>query len=84
VHPFRQLNALGMLAISAMLTYAFASQFLEQELPCPLCLLQRVGFVAVSIGLLLNVTHGPQPAHYGFAIICKTSPYHAATGVIRS
>jgi disulfide bond formation protein DsbB len=73
MHPYRQLNALGIIAISAMLTYAFADQFVNHELPCPLCLLQRLGFVAVSIGLLLNVTHGPRPSHYGFAIAASVA-----------
>jgi len=66
---YRQLNALGLLAISAVLAYAVASQFITGELPCPLCLLQRIGFVAVGVGLLMNVMLGPRPSHYGFAII---------------
>ena len=70
---FRDLNALGLLAISAMLAFAFADQFLNNELPCPLCLLQRVGFVAVSVGLLFNVVIGPRPAHYGFAIVAAVA-----------
>ena len=39
------------------------------ELPCPLCLLQRVGFIAVGFGLLLNVRFGPAPLHYGLVIL---------------
>ena len=38
------------------------------ELPCPLCMLQRVGMVATSFGLLMNVRFGPRPAHYGLVI----------------
>lgn len=66
---YRNLNALGLLAIAAVLLFAFADQFLKHELPCPLCLLQRIGFVAVSSGLLLNIIFGARPAHYGFAIV---------------
>jgi len=64
---FRNLNALGLLTLSGVLLYALWSQIIDNELPCPLCLLQRLGFVGVMAGLLLNLTFGPRPAHYGLA-----------------
>jgi disulfide bond formation protein DsbB len=64
-----RLNALGLLAISAVLLVAFADQVLLHELPCPLCLLQRAAFVVAGLGLVLNLRFGPQPSHYGFMII---------------
>ena len=66
---FRKLNAIGMLAVSAVLAMAFYSQFTQDELPCPLCLLQRVATVAVLCGLMLNVVKGPKPDHYSIMII---------------
>jgi len=66
---FRDLNALGLLCLSGVLLYALWSQIWDNELPCPLCLLQRLGFVGVMAGLLLNLVFGPKPAHYGFAIL---------------
>lgn len=66
---FRKLNAIGMLAVSAVLAMAFYSQFAQGELPCPLCLLQRVAAVAVLCGLMLNVVKGPKPDHYSMMII---------------
>ena len=66
---FRRLNAIGMLAVSAVLAMAFYSQFTQNELPCPLCLLQRVATVAVLCGLMLNVVKGPKPDHYSIMII---------------
>ena len=66
---FRRLNAIGMLAVSAVLAMAFYSQFTQYELPCPLCLLQRVATVAVLCGLMLNVVKGPKPDHYSIMII---------------
>jgi disulfide bond formation protein DsbB len=65
----RTLNSLGLLAISAVLMTAFADQILYSDLPCPLCLLQRVGFVLVGFGLSLNVIYGPRPQHYAIMII---------------
>ena len=65
----RRLNALGMLAVCFVLFAAFIYQFLLYELPCPLCLLQRVGFVAVGFGLGLNLLYGPRPRNYAFVLI---------------
>jgi disulfide bond formation protein DsbB len=65
----RTLNALGLLALSVPLLFAFGDQFLKHDLPCPLCLMQRMGFVAAGIGIALNVTIEPRPAHYGMAIV---------------
>lgn len=66
---FRNLNALGALAVCAALLMAFYDQFTGGGLPCPLCLLQRIGFVAVLFGLLLNVVAGPKPHHYSVMIL---------------
>ncbi|QIB34869.1 disulfide bond formation protein B [Ancylobacter pratisalsi] len=65
----RVLNGLGVLAISAVLVFAFFDQFVGGDLPCPLCILQRVGFVGVGFGLALNLRFGPRPSHYGVAIL---------------
>ena len=51
---FRNLNALGVLAVCIVLLTAFYDQFTGGGLPCPLCLLQRIGFVGVLCGLLLT------------------------------
>ncbi|WP_180900144.1 disulfide bond formation protein B [Martelella soudanensis] len=63
------LNALALVAISIVLLFAFYAQFAEGELPCPLCLLQRAGFVLVGVGLALNVILGVKPRHYGLMIL---------------
>lgn len=63
------LNALGLLGTSCILWFAFIWQIVLHELPCPLCLLQRVAFVMVGLGLLLNVCFGRRPANYGIALI---------------
>lgn len=65
----RYLSALGLLALEAVLVYAFYDQFYRHDLPCPLCLLQRVGFVACMIALLLNITYGSKPWHYGLLLM---------------
>ncbi|MEM1130600.1 MAG: disulfide bond formation protein B [Pseudomonadota bacterium] len=65
----RQLNAVGLLLISSILIAAFVDQFVFGSLPCPLCLLQRVGFLAVGFGLSLNILFGPRPRHYALMIL---------------
>lgn len=65
---FRQLSALALLAITGVLAYALFDQFVFWDLPCPLCLLQRVGFGLVGLGFALNVLFGCRPSHYGIAI----------------
>ena len=64
-----RLNTLALYSISAILIVAFYWQMAHDELPCPLCLLQRVAFTALGVGPVLTLRHGPRPAHYGLVII---------------
>ena len=63
------LNTLALYALSALLIAAFAMQFARNELPCPLCLLQRAFFCALAIGPILNLRFGPRPSHYALSIL---------------
>ncbi len=64
-----RLNALGLLAVSAVLLFAFADQIVYRDLPCPLCVLQRAGLTAAGFGLALNLRFGIRPSHYGVMIL---------------
>ena len=64
-----RLNVLGLAGAAFALYFAFGWQIAFNELPCPLCMLQRAGFVAAGLGLLLNIRFGTHPAHYGAAIL---------------
>jgi disulfide bond formation protein DsbB len=64
-----RLNAVGLLAVSAVLLVAFFDQLVLGDLPCPLCILQRAGFVAAGVGLALNLRFGPRPSHYAVTIL---------------
>jgi disulfide bond formation protein DsbB len=66
---FEEINLLDVLAIVVILLLASIFQFVLKELPCPLCLLQRVGLLLMSIGFLMNVRFGPRPSHYAISII---------------
>lgn len=63
------LNALALYAVAFVLLAAFAGQLLLSELPCPLCLLQRILFAMLAIGPILNIRHGPRPSHYALSLL---------------
>ena len=65
----QNINALGLLGLSIILIVALVLQLVWNELPCPLCLLQRVGFCFVMYGLFLNIKHGLSIKHYGIALL---------------
>src|SRR5713226_1337132 len=63
------LNALGLYGVALVLAAAFAAQLWLAELPCPLCLLQRIQFAMLAIGPILNVRFGPRPSHYALSLL---------------
>jgi hypothetical protein len=63
------LNILGLLGITFVLLMGSVLQVAWNELPCPLCLLQRIGFVMVMFGFMLNIIYGTQQRHYGVILI---------------
>ncbi|MFN7096779.1 MAG: disulfide bond formation protein B, partial [Gammaproteobacteria bacterium] len=69
------LNMLAVLGISTIFIISFILQFGFHELPCPLCLLQRVGFTLMAMGFLFNIRFGLRPSHY--AIVLLSAVYTA-------
>jgi disulfide bond formation protein DsbB len=65
----RLLSALGLVAVDTVLVLALADQLWFRDLPCPICILQRAGFIAAGFGIALNLIFGPRPSHYGLAIL---------------
>jgi disulfide bond formation protein DsbB len=49
------------------------------ELPCPLCLLQRILFAALAIGPILNIRFGPRPSHYALSLLTAVAGAIAST-----
>lgn len=69
-HKIHQLGAtLGLLFISALLVFAFYTQLINHDLPCPLCLLQRLCFIGVGLCLCMNLKEGIKISHYGLMIL---------------
>lgn len=67
------LNALSLYAVALVLAAAFAAQLLLHELPCPLCLLQRIQFAVLAIGPIMNVRWGPRPSHYALSLLAAVA-----------
>ena len=67
------LNALSLCAVALVLAAAFAAQLVLRELPCPLCLLQRLQFAVLVIGPILNVRFGPRPSHYALSLLAAVA-----------
>lgn len=65
----RVLNFAGMMAMIGILIGAYVYQFAYRDVPCTLCLLQRVAMVAVAFGAAMNVMLGPDPRHYGVCLL---------------
>lgn len=63
------LNAFDALGLAFLLLVAFVLQIGFHELPCPLCLLQRLGILAIAFGFLLNVQFEIRPAHYALSLL---------------
>lgn len=66
---FATLNILEILGICLVLATALVFQFFFHEIPCPLCLLQRVGFISICVVLLFNIRFRFHPAHYSLALV---------------
>lgn len=65
----KDLHIVALILLSTPLIGAFGIQIILNEIPCPLCLLQRVGMLGVAVGLLMNLKFGIKPMHYGISII---------------
>lgn len=55
----RQGFLLGFLVCAALLGFGLYLQYVEQQDPCPLCIFQRVAFMALAAVFLIAALHGP-------------------------
>ena len=51
--------AAAFLICAGLLGFAYYLQYVEQQNPCPLCMVQRVAFYALAAVFLLGALHGP-------------------------
>lgn len=69
----RLFDTLALYGVGLILAVAFYYQFALGELPCPLCALQRVGFLIAGVALILNLRNGRSPAHYGLVLLSSVA-----------
>jgi disulfide bond formation protein DsbB len=60
---------LVMLVIALILTAAMTLQYGKGEIPCPLCLLQRVALFGVCFGIMQSFRHGFSYRNTGFSML---------------
>lgn len=65
----RIFNALFIYVLCGVLIGAYVYQYTMSELPCPLCLLQRLSMIGIAIGLLMNLRFGIKAEHYALVIL---------------
>jgi disulfide bond formation protein DsbB len=58
-----------LLTIAAILTVAMVLQYYGGEIPCPLCLLQRVAMFGVCFGIILHFRHGHSVQNTGVSML---------------
>jgi disulfide bond formation protein DsbB len=63
------INIMELACIFFILASAYYLQFFHHDIPCPLCLLQRIGFLFIAFGLILNISFGAKPLHYGLSML---------------
>jgi len=51
--------ALGSLVCLGLLVFALYLQYVEHQEPCPLCILQRIVFLAMMLLFIVAAVHGP-------------------------
>lgn len=65
----RWINVLALFALIGVLAGSLHLQFGIGEQPCPLCLVQRSGMIAIAVGPIMNLMWGMKPAHYALSIL---------------
>ncbi|ASG67500.1 hypothetical protein fh0823_01200 [Francisella halioticida] len=65
----KTISAIEAGGITVIIIMAFFFQFAMNELPCPLCLLQRLGLLAIGFGFLLNMRFHVRPSHYALSLL---------------
>lgn len=56
----RNINSLIFMYISGLILFALYLQYFQNIDPCPLCMLQRIVFIAIGLIALLAVLHNPK------------------------
>lgn len=69
----RVLNVVAILGVGAVLGASLYYQFVLDDAPCKLCLLQRVCMLGVTLGGVMNLALGMRVRHYAITIMFAVS-----------
>jgi len=67
----RNIHALWIIVYCAIISTAFIMQIVENEEPCALCYLQRVGMLLICAAVAMNLLFGLKIFHYGLIILAS-------------
>jgi disulfide bond formation protein DsbB len=59
---FRSQFLLGFVACASLIGYALYVQFVQQLMPCPFCIFQRICFALLGLVFLIGALHAPRGA----------------------
>jgi protein dithiol:quinone oxidoreductase len=79
----RQGYLAGFLVCAALMAFALYLQYVKGEDPCPLCMVQRIAFIALGFVFLVAALHGPRrtgAAIYGALLVLLASAGAAVAG----
>ena len=62
-------DTIDITGVAIVLFTAFYYQLFLHELPCALCVFQRIALCLMTFGLILNITYGNQTKHYFLVIM---------------
>ena len=65
----KNINLIGVLGLCGVLIGAYYLQIVKEELPCPLCLIQRLAVLGVALGAMMNLRYGMHPTHYAISLL---------------
>ena len=64
-----EFSIVGIVGVLSILIAALVMQYVYGEAPCPLCELQRAGFMSMAIGLFMNLRYGNKVAHWAIVLL---------------
>ena len=67
--PAWALHHVYILGVVGVILGGFSFQIFYSELPCPLCMLQRMCMIAAAIPSAMALTNGCKPQYYGMSIV---------------
>jgi disulfide bond formation protein DsbB len=73
----------GFLVCAGLIAFALYLQYIKGEDPCPLCMVQRIAFMALGVLFLVAALHGPgrtAAAIYGVALFIVAAAGAAVAG----